>query len=359
MDHQVIIVGSGPAGSACAKALKEEDIDVLVIEQDTLPRNKICSGVLFGQTQVLLEKYFGSLPPEHVYCDPKIINAADIREWSPESGYTPYVWELDKDGQTFPTRYYNIWRKKFDHWLLKQSQAAFLDQIVFKGCKQDDDAVTVRILNKNKTRIESKTKDGQRDKLTCSYLIGADGGTSMVRKIIQPDWTGQGQEVVIFQTYNHFTDKGKLEDGHWTVFFKPEIGEILCCVHPKDKFLTLCVGGVKGRNLLESMAAFKQFLSDKFGVVFGEEERVEGCKMRMAPPNHGSGRVLLTGEAAGLIYLNGEGISVALDAGYRCGKAVAGALRENKNAVELYRESTGDIINHMNHCMENLHFLAQ
>ena len=68
--------------------------------------------------------------------------------------------------------------------------------------------------------------------------------------------------------------------------------------------------------------------------------------------------VLLTGEAAGLIYLNGEGISAALDSGHRCGKAVAQALAENSNAAERYREATADILEHMNRCMENLHFLT-
>ena len=65
-EHQVIIVGAGPAGSACAKALKEEEIDVLIIEKEKLPRHKTCSGVLFGQTQVLLKEYFGQLPPKSV-----------------------------------------------------------------------------------------------------------------------------------------------------------------------------------------------------------------------------------------------------------------------------------------------------
>lgn len=29
-EYQVIIVGSGPAGAACAKALKDENIEVLI-----------------------------------------------------------------------------------------------------------------------------------------------------------------------------------------------------------------------------------------------------------------------------------------------------------------------------------------
>ena len=57
-EYQVIITGGGPSGAACAKALEVEGVEALVIEKERLPRYKICSGVLFGQTQVLLEKYF-------------------------------------------------------------------------------------------------------------------------------------------------------------------------------------------------------------------------------------------------------------------------------------------------------------
>src|SRR3990167_5838199 len=86
-EYQAIIVGSGPAGAACAKALKNEGVDVLVIEKDKLPRHKTCSGILFGQTQVLLDQYFGGLPPGDVYCDPKIIKAENIQEWNKERGF--------------------------------------------------------------------------------------------------------------------------------------------------------------------------------------------------------------------------------------------------------------------------------
>jgi len=77
-EYPVIIVGSGPAGSACAKALGEEGIKSLVIEKGTLPRHKTCSGILFGQTQVLLKKLFSAIPPEEVYCEPKVIKASNI-----------------------------------------------------------------------------------------------------------------------------------------------------------------------------------------------------------------------------------------------------------------------------------------
>jgi len=357
-EHQVIIVGAGPAGAACAKALKDEKLDVLVIEKEELPRPKICSGILFGQTQVLLEKHFGSLPPSGVYCEPKIVKACNIREWNKAKGFSEYVWEIPKDGIEFPKDYLNIWRSRFDQWLLEQSGADRRESCVLKDYADAGDKIKVTVLRKDKTRIESKNKEGAFQELCCDYLVGADGGNSSVRKIYDDSWAKEAAEVVIYQTYNRALVTGVLQDGHWNVFFEPDIGDILCCVHRKDDFLTLCVGGNKKRSLPQSMETFKRFLEDNFKVAFAEEERVEGCVMRMAPPDLGSGRVLLAGEAAGLIYLNGEGISAAIDSGYRAGTAIARAVKEGGDAAQRYRGTSADILSHMDACMQQMHFMT-
>ena len=357
-EYPVIIAGGGPAGAACAKALNEEGIEALVIEKDKMPRHKICSGILFGQTQVLLEKYFGKMPPEDVYCEPKTINAADIQEWNKERGFFNYVWELPKDGVEFPKTYKNIWRNKFDRWLLKQSGVKVIENCMLRNYSVDGDKIRVKVLNKEKIQIDKFDKEFQQEQLSCSYLIGADGGNSQVRKILDPEWINTEPEVVIFQAYYRFEDMGELKDGSWNVFFKKEVGDILCCVHRKGDLLALCVGGFKGKNLNDSMEIFKKFLSDEFKVVFKEQERVEGCMLRLAPPSLGKGNVLLTGEAAGMMYLNGEGISAAIDSGYRAGKAVAQAIKENKKAEEIYPGMLKDILDHMNICMGEIHFLT-
>jgi len=357
-EYPVIIAGGGPAGAACAKALKEENVAALVIEKEKMPRHKTCSGVLFGQTQLLLKNYFGTLPPDGVYCEPKIMNAADIREWDADKGFCEYVWEIPKDGVSFPETYHNIWRNRFDHWLLKQADVPVRENCVLQDCTAGDDRIRVRVFHKEMSQVDKFDKDHQLEQLSCSYLIGADGGNSRIRRVIDPDWDSAGPEVVIFQAYYRFADMGTLKDGSWNVFFKKEVGDILCCVHRKGDFLTLCVGGFKGRNLNESMTTFKTFLSDEFKVIFKDQERVEGCVMKLAPPNLGRGNILLAGEAAGMIYLNGEGISAAIDSVYRAGKAVARAIKENKDAGELYRDSVKDILAHMNVCMEKIHFLT-
>lgn len=347
-EHQVIIVGSGPAGAACAKALKDENIEVLIIEKEKLPRHKICSGILFGQTQVLLKQYFGTLPPKEVYCKPKIIKASNIQEWNREKGFSTYVWELPKDGQSFPQDYRNIWRDKFDYWLLNESGVEYRNNCRF--CNYS--------AHNNKIKVGVYLKDEGNHDLYCSYLVGADGVTSRLRMALDPSWTRQGKEVVIYQAYYRLLDMGNLEDAYWYVFFEPLIGDMLSCVHRKDDFLTLCVGGFKGRYLKENMGKFMNFLAENFNVVFADMERDEGCIIRPSLPFWGKDKVILTGEAAGMIYLNGEGISAALDSGYRAGKAIAQGIKKEGDVLDIYRKETEGIINHVKLCSQRLHFLV-
>jgi len=354
---QVIIVGAGPAGAACAKILHEAGIAVLILEKEKLPRNKICSGVLFGQTQELLQKYFGALPPANVYCKPRTIDAANILEWGREKGFRPYAWEIPRDGHEFPKVYYNIWRSRFDTWLVQQSGTQVRENCLARSFAVEEGKVLVQVFQKDLKLLEPPGGNPNQI-LSCDYLVGADGGSSSVRRLLDPSWYNRESAAIIYQVYCPVIDRGTLQDSRWYVFLEPGFGDILSCAHSKDAYLTLCVGGFKGRDLQAGMEAFKVFLREQFHVALEQEERVEGCILHPGPPDLGKGKILLTGEAAGFMYLNGEGISAAIDSGHCAGTALAQALQDGSDALEIYNQNTAGIMRHMQKCKEQAHFLA-
>lgn len=51
-------------------------------------------------------------------------------------------------------------------------------------------------------------------------------------------------------------------------------------------------------------------------------------------------------------------VGVALDSGYRAGKAIAQGIQKGGYAVESYAEKAAYIIKHTRICMKQLHFLT-
>lgn len=353
-EREVIVVGSGPAGSSCAKALRADGVDVLVLERDALPRYKCCSGVLFGQTQELIRRYFDAEAPDSIKCSPEVMHASEVLEWNAKEGYRPYHWEIAKDGKSFSPDYINIWRNAFDKWLLDLSTADHCDRSMVRSVEAGAEHVQVR--------VEHADGSGQKEarEYRCSYLVGADGANSIVRRQLNPEAAKvfEGRAVGILQSYFKLESLGSLKKGAFTVFFLPEVGDALSCVHQKGDHLLLCVSGFRGRKLRESIQTFRRFLSEQFGARLGDWWRDEACQVMLGRPVLGEDRVLLTGEAANFMYLNGEGISAAMDSGYRCGKSIARALREKASALPIYAESVTDIASHMQKCYSQVRFLV-
>ena len=341
-EYRVVIVGSGPAGASCGKALKDEGIEALIVEKEKLPRHKICTGLVLGQGRMLVERYFGEAPPREVLSAPGTVHASECVVWDKEKGFSPYTMEIAKDGQTFSEEYLNVWRDKFDYWLLKKSGVEFREQCTFRGFSHEKDTVKVRLSHKAKGDEEVR----------CSYLVIADGVGSEVKKILDPSFPAeQAMILAAYQGYYRIVDMGELKNSHCYVFLEREFGDMFTIVHRKDDLLSLCPGGFKGRNMKKSMENLKTFLAKQFGVVLGDTERVEGCVIRVEPTVLGKDRVLLAGSAAGLIYLSGEGITPAIDSGYRAGKAICRAIKEGQNAFEVYEQDTKPIVNHMQVCL--------
>ena len=341
--YDAIIVGAGPSGAATAKALSDNGFKSLILEKMELPRYKCCSGLLFGESQVLLKEYFGTLPPEEDYCQPRVISASNVHGYIEEKGFFPWFWEWPKQGKTFPKDYLNVWRNKFDYWLVQQSGGELTDRCLFEDFLVEGDVVKVKA-RKGEKSLEYRGK----------YLVGADGGPSKVRDALDPDFKNEYTEVLVYQAYFRY-ESMNLEQDHMYLFLGSNFG--FGGLHVKDGLLTMCVIVPKGEKFKPPFENFKSFLKEKFQAKIGEFVRDEGCQFNdmfaTCKFHQGKGRVLLVGDAAGLLHMNGSGIDTSLDSGYRAGRAIAEALKTGGNALELYCKQTEDIRDHIGKCAKH------
>src|SRR5712691_7803292 len=107
----VLIVGGGPGGSTCAWKLREAGVDVLVMDQATFPRDKVCAGWITPQVVSALQL--------------NVDEYGKRRTLQPITGFRAGVIGHLHDVTTKydHTVSYGIRRCEFDHYLLERSQA--------------------------------------------------------------------------------------------------------------------------------------------------------------------------------------------------------------------------------------------
>lgn len=317
--YDVLIVGAGPAGASAARGLVKNGYRVLVVEWKKLPRYKICSGLIVDRAQDLVEESFGS-PPQEVFSDPRLLKGARLCVVGDKLRDIP----LEK-GHAF-----NVWRSSFDHWLIKQSGADVLDENQLIGFRQTAEKVHASILRHGKQTVE----------VEASYLIGADGAASRVRRLLDPGIEKQIRRGTIVQLYCHGTIH--LEREYFYALFDPSLRGFYNWVNFKDDNLVYGVGSPKGESVTPYLQNLTQYLKKFFGMQIDEVIRKTGCVATdMGPRGNfvlGRDRVLLVGEAAGFQNAFGEGISSALATGNLAAEAIHQAEISSKAVMPIFSE---------------------
>src|SRR5205823_7702903 len=107
----VLIVGGGPGGSACAHKLREAGADVIVMDRAAFPRDKVCAGWI--TPQVIADLHIGVDEYRH------------DRTFQPITGFrTGLVGGTGEMETTYDRPVsFGIRRCEFDHYLLQRSGA--------------------------------------------------------------------------------------------------------------------------------------------------------------------------------------------------------------------------------------------
>lgn len=162
----IVIVGAGPGGCACALALRHSGLKIALIDKATFPRDKVCGDAIPGpsfKTIHALEKAFGK--KMDTFKKAENIVASKIFSINHQSFTINWF-----------TKSYNSKRIDFDHFLLnlvKQNTDAEIHQgITVKQIFRDDSNLKVVGISKNKTAQQFLAK----------MVIGADGANSIIAK---------------------------------------------------------------------------------------------------------------------------------------------------------------------------------
>lgn len=297
---ETIIVGAGPAGSTCGYILTKNNRDCLIIDRKEFPREKLCGGGLTPKAHILIDAIF-----EGIQYDYYSVNTIDM--FSQKKYICSYT--LDTELRT-------VSRRDFDNILLNEYQK-------LGGHKLTD---TVVDLEESDDKIHLTLLSGK--KLSCNYLIGADGANSVVRKYLQPDF--KKGIICLEKTVEDMSIR------NMQVYFDKKFRNGYLYVFPNTKGYVVGYGD-KGTNLDEFDRSLKEH-----NLMSGN--RTKGAYIPMFDKIDYSFRddIILIGDAGGYAdSMTGEGIYFAVKSGENAALSIIQSKdfrALNKRVIDVIRK---------------------
>ena len=323
----VAVVGGGPGGSAAARKCAEAGLKTILLEKHKLPRDKVCTGMLMSElSQTLLKDEFGDLPDVVLTTPPNLLG---IRFHAPAA-----------ETLTFARRMPFFWRKDFDHWMNRVAQGAGVELV---------DSVRVKTIGVNEAgymlRID---RGGENQLIKATFLIGADGTISVVRKTLFPD-VEMGYQLCVRRCYQGALD---LDPAYVHYFCFPDLTsfEVNC---KGDVFLLEMTPRPNQGAGSEIVRQAEGWLAEDFGLTQANKllwrdgcfEPSMGRKPFSGPFPLAKGNALLVGNAAGLTKpITGEGIGTAIKSGIMAAEAVIQARKRGEKASKFYLPVAQDVV---------------
>ncbi len=305
-----MVAGGGPAGAAAAITAAKRGLNVVLFEKGWHNRRKPCGGLLPSAAVGTIEEVFGKAIPDVVYSHPRELGLF----YSPPSGPV-------KGGRMRSYRLLNLQRALLDEWLRERVEDAGVEVIYDSALAGFEVGDSVKCIINGGDRGSST--------VTSSYLVGADGVFSTVRRVLfgkptavmrvaQETWEIQGGASDLFYM---------LLDGRLTRTY----GYLI----PKGGCVEIGLG-VEG-DASEKMGMLRTELTGKFGIRLGRLVQRDGWAIPYGSVYRGVGNVLLAGDAAGFCNpLSGEGIRLGVESGEAAASAVADATVKGGDAMVLY-----------------------
>lgn len=286
-----VVVGGGPAGATCARALTQAGMDVLLLDRKPFPRDKVCAGWITPAVLAALDVDPGEYAREHIL--------------QPIHGFRTGM----IGGPAVMNRYaevvsYGIRRFEFDDFLLGRCGTTRLS--LGEGLERLERVPNGWLIN---------------DRVRTPLLIGAGGHYCPVARHLGAE-VGRSEQPVTAQEVEFILDPEQqarcaVAEDTPELYFTPDLKGYGWCFR-KGEWLNIGLGREAGGNLGRDLSEFVAWLKTEGRIPADIPARFHGhaylLHRRPAARARFSERVLLIGDAAGLAYAqSGEGIRPAVE----------------------------------------------
>lgn len=320
-EYDVIIVGAGPSGCATAIELANRDQTlaprVLLLDKAVFPRIKLCAGGLTTDAELILRELDVDLdlPAVPVHLSHFLLPSGRLL--------------FEK-----PNHFRVIRRDQFDALLF---QTARERGVVTKDGEEVDTIIRVA------SEVVVRTS---KEEYTTKILVGADGANGTVRKtmgLLRSDRLMVAMESIVSLCETdlpEFTDNMAIFDISLTRRGVPGYCWIFPTGYEESRAASLGIMAAPSRKTetVPVKAIFTQWIEDQ-GINIRNFEPKAHPILRYEPRAPAStNRVVLTGDAAGIDPLFGEGIFSALALGRITAKSIADALKRRDFSFSDYEK---------------------
>jgi geranylgeranyl reductase family protein len=329
VSYDIAIIGAGPAGTACALALRGSGLRVALLDKAIFPRDKICGDAVPGHALKALRQ----LDPAYTDALWQLQPRDDVRRSRlvAPSGASFYLhWKL-------PT--FNSPRLDFDAALLKLVRQ-HTDTTVLEGAalKQVEITPGHALLH---------LADGT--ELTCQLVVGCDGAHSVVgRRLLPEPRLDRAHHCAGVRAY--FENVAETESGTTEFFFSQHYLAGYCWLFPVGAGRYNVGLGMLSELVAKHKIDLKQLLLDnlathpalagrfrearQLGPVVGFGLPIGGGRQR---PSSGA-RFMLCGDAASLIDpLQGHGIDMAIRSGILAARQAQACAAQSDFSADFMR----------------------
>lgn len=301
----MIIVGGGPAGSSCARRLRQQGVACLILDRQPFPRPKLCAG----------------------WVTPDVLN--DVQLTPADYPHTLMRFRqlrlhLNRWDVRIAAHQYAIRRVEFDHWLLQRAGA-------------DAQTHTVKQIRREGARYVLD------EQYTCDWLVGAGGTACPVYRLLFKPAFPRAKKRQVMTLEQELPYPAQDSDCHlW--FFQHRLPGYAWYVPKGENHVNVGIGGFveplrrRRATIRQHWQWFVRELEDR-SLVTGVDLHPGGYTYyaRGRRDHAQQEHALLIGDAAGLATRDlGEGIGPAVQSGLLAADAIAGDTPYSVRSIPAY-----------------------